>query len=137
MDVIITDIYMPERDGLEVIQYARRLAPGVKVIAISGAAPELDMLAAARVLGATRTLKKPFSLDQLLETITDVLGLPKGLPSPETSDSGSPPRSASRQLKKTAKQCGQPKADVCANTRGRPPGRAADGQPLKRSILQK
>jgi CheY-like chemotaxis protein len=73
-DLILTDIYMPEKDGLEVIQAARQSSPGVQLIAMSGMVPELDMLPAAKLLGAVQTLSKPFGPERLLGIVNRVLG---------------------------------------------------------------
>ena len=74
-DVVVTDIVMPEKEGLEVISELRRLAPGVKIIAISGggAGRAGDYLELARRLGATHILAKPFSGDEILAVVAEVL----------------------------------------------------------------
>jgi two-component system, chemotaxis family, chemotaxis protein CheY len=73
-DVVITDILMPEQEGLETIRKLRDVDPKVKIIAISGAdedrARYLDL---AVKLGARRTLQKPFTLDDLLTAVGKVL----------------------------------------------------------------
>lgn len=70
-DVIITDIIMPETDGIEVLLYAKKLQPRPKIIAISGGGriSANDHLSTARKLGADETLAKPFSIDLLIEKI--------------------------------------------------------------------
>ncbi len=73
--LVITDILMPEKEGIETIFELRRDYPGVKVIAISGGGrfePQtyLDL---ADKIGADRTLSKPFSPTHLLEVIEEVL----------------------------------------------------------------
>src|SRR4051812_46786082 len=62
-DLIICDLFMPDTDGLEVIQTIRREDPTLKIIAMSGGAFQgvLNMLETARLLGATAILDKPFS----------------------------------------------------------------------------
>jgi CheY-like chemotaxis protein len=72
-DVIITDIYMPDQDGLEILRDSRSLCPGTPVIAMSGFTGRMNMLAAATMLGAAATLKKPISPDQLLAAIGTAL----------------------------------------------------------------
>ncbi len=74
-DVAIVDILMPEKDGLETIMCMRREMPDAKVIAISGR-ENLLFLNDARGLGADRTLTKPFTPQQLLDTVTEVLNMP-------------------------------------------------------------
>ena len=77
-DLIITDIFMPERDGIETIQQLRREFPGVKIIAISGGdrTRTVDLRKDAELLGASRTLRKPFELTELLEAVSELLGEP-------------------------------------------------------------
>ncbi len=67
-DVMITDIFMPEQEGIETIRAARKTFPGLKIVAISGAAGE-DYLKMARLLGARASLLKPFHLKEVLETV--------------------------------------------------------------------
>lgn len=75
-DLLITDIVMPEKEGLETITEMRRRAPSMKIIAISGGGRlgARDYLAAARVLGASATLPKPFVREDLLKAVDSVLG---------------------------------------------------------------
>ena len=72
--IIITDIVMPNREGIETIGELRRIAPNAKIVAISGGGQRgsSDHLRAAELLGADRTLRKPFSPEALL-AITDEL----------------------------------------------------------------
>lgn len=66
-DLIITDIFMPERDGLETIIAVRELEPAVPVIAMSGHSQDSSLfLRVAQKLGAQHILPKPFTLDELL-----------------------------------------------------------------------
>lgn len=76
-DLVITDIFMPERDGLETIMYLRKEMPDVKIIAISGMENRL-FLDNASGLGATRVLPKPFRPSQLLELVDDLMSKPTG-----------------------------------------------------------
>ena len=73
-DVVLCDIFMPTRDGLETIREMRRLAPGVKIIAISGGGPggSVDLLPLARRMGAAEVLHKPFGRSELLAAIGTV-----------------------------------------------------------------
>jgi DNA-binding NtrC family response regulator len=73
-DVVITDILMPEKEGLETIQELRRLDPTVQIIAMSGAGQgRSGYLKLAVRLGARRILLKPFTLDELLDAVSDAL----------------------------------------------------------------
>lgn len=75
-DLIITDLMMPGQEGLETIMEIRRLFPATKIIAMSGGGQGgvLDFLPIATQLGAARTMAKPFTHDQLLATVREVLG---------------------------------------------------------------
>jgi CheY-like chemotaxis protein len=68
-DLILTDIYMPDDDGLEVIRDAQRVHPCLPIVAMSGVAGRRNMLAVARHLGACQILQKPFSREDLLDAV--------------------------------------------------------------------
>ena len=70
VDAVLTDIFMPEMDGIETIATLRKQFPGVRIIAMSGR-PGVDYLSVARELGVTRTLRKPFELNELLAALKD------------------------------------------------------------------
>ncbi len=72
-DVVITDLFMPGRDGFELIKHLHVVAPGIRIIAVSGQVVlgKADYLRMARSLGATRTLRKPFRLAELLKAISE------------------------------------------------------------------
>jgi DNA-binding response OmpR family regulator len=74
-DVVITDILMPDKEGIETILELRRLHPTVRIIAISGGGRtgNKDFLKTAKHLGADRTLAKPFGLADLLKLVREVL----------------------------------------------------------------
>jgi CheY-like chemotaxis protein len=75
-DLVITDIFMPNQDGLETIEQLRREFPKVKVIAISGGgklAKSNGYLLTAHEIGADVVLSKPFDHDKLLQAIRDLL----------------------------------------------------------------
>ena len=69
-DLVITDIIMPEKEGIETIRALLRLNPNAKVIAISGGGRlrNIDFLQMARRVGACETLAKPFDPDELVQT---------------------------------------------------------------------
>jgi DNA-binding response OmpR family regulator len=75
-DVVVTDIILPETDGLGFIAELRRLSPDVKVIAISGGgrAVEYDFLEAARNHGAAATLAKPFHMTEFYRLVDQCSG---------------------------------------------------------------
>lgn len=77
--LVITDIFMPEQDGLEIVRELRLSHPATGVIAISGGGVGigLDHLPHAAAFGAHRTLNKPFSSDQVLEAVRSILA-PEG-----------------------------------------------------------
>jgi CheY-like chemotaxis protein len=70
-DLVITDIFMPEKDGIEVIEEIKEVHPHMKVVAISGnaAAGHGTFLELAQTCGADAVLEKPFTPEQLLEKI--------------------------------------------------------------------
>ncbi|HEX4263634.1 MAG TPA: response regulator [Verrucomicrobiae bacterium] len=75
VDLVVTDIFMPEQEGLETITALRKQHPKLPVIAISGGNVVSEaMLAVARELGAQEVIEKPFGLDRLLTAVGKVLG---------------------------------------------------------------
>jgi len=70
-DVLITDLFMPERDGFETVKYFRALKPGMPIVAISGwkHGQKSDHLAVALHAGADVILRKPFGLGELLDQL--------------------------------------------------------------------
>lgn len=75
IDLVITDIVMPDVEGLEVLMALRGRKPPVKIIAISGGGrvSATDYLRIARQMGAAKVLAKPFSNEALLAAIAEVL----------------------------------------------------------------
>jgi CheY-like chemotaxis protein len=71
-DVVISDILMPEKDGLEVIMYLQRENPMTKCIAISSPSNRV-FLQSAQLLGATRVVEKPFTLAEIENAVRDLL----------------------------------------------------------------
>ncbi len=74
-DLVITDIIMPEKDGIETILDLKRSNENLKVIAISGGGrgePE-NYLHSASLLGANRTMKKPFTNEEVLSAVEELL----------------------------------------------------------------
>lgn len=74
-DLVITDILMPERDGIETIRALKADFPQLGVIAISGGGRmgNLDFLQMAEGFGVADTIPKPFSADELLAKVARVL----------------------------------------------------------------
>lgn len=77
-DVVVTDIFMPKRDGIELIRELKHLSPRTKIIAMTGGGylRMMDIGFAAKVLGADHVLDKPFETESLLAAINAVLGSP-------------------------------------------------------------
>jgi len=69
MDLVITDIVMPEMNGLDMLLELTREFLHTKVIAISGAEGEKNVLDVAKLLGARQTFQKPFSMPHLLGAV--------------------------------------------------------------------
>lgn len=72
VDVLVTDIFMPDMDGYELIQCFRHDYPAVKIIAMSGGIPRSPggpYLEVAKKMGAQSVLKKPFGMAQFIEAI--------------------------------------------------------------------
>lgn len=72
-DLLVCDLFMPSKDGLETIQEVRREHPNVKIIAISGDSAARDMLTVARLIGAAEVLSKPIDVTRLLTAVRRVL----------------------------------------------------------------
>ena len=74
-DLVVTDLIMPEEDGLKVIMKLRELKPALKIIAISGGgkAGPGSYLNLASALGADAIYSKPFSLNDLIAKIEELL----------------------------------------------------------------
>lgn len=74
-DLLVTDLYMPEKEGIETIMEARATFPDLRILAVSGGgsmgpgAPLRD----AEALGADASLAKPFSVDELADAVQRLL----------------------------------------------------------------
>jgi DNA-binding response OmpR family regulator len=73
-EVIVTDIFMPEMEGIETIHDLRREFPQTRIIAMSGRDPlmKFDVLQVARQVGAERTFKKPFRFEELVAAVREL-----------------------------------------------------------------
>jgi CheY-like chemotaxis protein len=76
VDLVITDLIMPESEGIETIAQVRKRWPSLKIIAMSGGGRQspTPYLAVAGRLGADATLAKPFDRAELAEAVRSVLG---------------------------------------------------------------
>ena len=76
LDLVILDLFMPEKDGIETMVELRAFAPGIPIIVMSGGTADgsqIDMLNAAELLGATLTIEKPFTLAEMLNAVRKAL----------------------------------------------------------------
>ena len=75
--VVVIDIFMPHAEGIETIVKLREEFPQAGIIVMSGggARSGVDYLAVARELGAARTLKKPFSPQELIDAVREIRAL--------------------------------------------------------------
>src|SRR2546422_2548649 len=80
--LVITDIFMPGQDGIVTLRRIRKEFPGVRVIAVSGgdATGRIDLRKDAELLGAARTLRKPFSPGELRRAVEETLTLDSKTP---------------------------------------------------------
>lgn len=73
-DLVIVDLFMPAKEGIETIMELRQEFPDVKIIAMSGGLHgRMNLLSAAGHLGAHRTLAKPFGAGELLAAVRELL----------------------------------------------------------------
>jgi CheY-like chemotaxis protein len=77
-DLVITDIFMPQTDGIETIRAIRRCQPDARIIAISGGyvGSGWNYLGSVVVLGADLALQKPFTVRQMTTAIDRLLSRP-------------------------------------------------------------
>ncbi|WP_428560776.1 MAG: response regulator transcription factor [Solidesulfovibrio sp. DCME] len=77
-DLVVLDIFMPEMDGLEVLQQLREQCRSCKVMAISGGSAKIgmDLLGHATIFGADAVLEKPFDAETLLVKAAALIGGP-------------------------------------------------------------
>lgn len=75
-DLLIADLFMPVRDGLETLEYFRSRYPGMRMIAISGGGytgQKTDHLAVAEHAGADAVFRKPFDVGKLIERVRSLI----------------------------------------------------------------
>jgi len=70
-DLVITDLHMPEKNGIETIIELLTHSPGTRIIAMSGGGQtkRLDLLGDAAMLGAVLTIEKPFTIDEMMAVV--------------------------------------------------------------------
>jgi YesN/AraC family two-component response regulator len=75
-DLVVTDIIMPDKEGIEMILEMRRQKPDAKIVAISGGGRtgSVEFLKMAESFGAVATLKKPIRLAEFLSVLRECLG---------------------------------------------------------------
>jgi CheY-like chemotaxis protein len=71
-EVVVTDIFMPRQDGIDVLREVKARTKQPRVVAISGGSPrlQLDFLNVAEKMGADAVIQKPFTPSQLLQAVT-------------------------------------------------------------------
>ena len=74
-DLVITDLHMPEKDGIETIVELLAHSPGIRIIAMSGGGQtkRLDLLGSMTLLGTIHTIEKPFTLGEMLMAVHHAL----------------------------------------------------------------
>ena len=74
-DLVITDLHMPEKNGIETIVELLSHSPGMRIIAMSGGGQtkRLDLLGNAAMLGAVLTIEKPFTLNEMMSMVRRAL----------------------------------------------------------------
>ena len=74
-DLVITDIIMPEKEGLETIREMKRIHPRLKIIAMSGGGKisAENYLETARIFGATRIIEKPFTQGEMIAAVKELI----------------------------------------------------------------
>ncbi|MCK5706783.1 MAG: response regulator [Candidatus Aureabacteria bacterium] len=72
-DLVILDIVMPEKEGIDTILVLKNTLPDLPIIAISGSSINDTYLSSAKKFGANAVLAKPFEESELIETIKEVM----------------------------------------------------------------
>ena len=76
IDLVITDLVMPEMNGIDLITSIQKISPNIKIIAISGGggiSGRFDYLPVAELVGAEKIFRKPFELAKLKKTLLEML----------------------------------------------------------------
>jgi DNA-binding NtrC family response regulator len=74
-DLVITDLHMPEKDGIQTIIELLSHTPGIRIIAMSGGGQtkRLNLLGNMALLGSILTVEKPFTLDEMISVVSQAL----------------------------------------------------------------
>jgi|SRR6185503_3789157 CheY-like chemotaxis protein len=72
-ELVITDLFMPEKEGLETIRELRRDFPNIGIIAMSGEPGMPSLLGIAKRFGALKTIEKPFDRNEMMAAVQEVL----------------------------------------------------------------
>ena len=72
-DIVLTDIAMPKKDGVEVLIEMKKVSPSTRIIAMSGVVDCYKLLEVANIFKADATIKKPFEKEEVLSAIKKVL----------------------------------------------------------------
>ncbi len=75
--LVVTDLIMPDKEGIETIREIKAIFPDCGIIAMSGAANSDTYLSMARCLGAHRIVRKPFDREQFMAAVNEALALKK------------------------------------------------------------
>jgi DNA-binding NtrC family response regulator len=75
-DLVITDLHMPNKDGIQTILELLTHTPGIPIIAMSGGGQtkRLDLLGNVTLLGSVLTIEKPFTLSEMMSVVSRALG---------------------------------------------------------------
>jgi CheY-like chemotaxis protein len=78
LDLAIVDLIMPEKEGMETIPEIHKLRPNIKILAVSGGGrmASKDLLKMTKLLGAHKTLAKPFTREELDQVLLELIGPP-------------------------------------------------------------
>jgi DNA-binding response OmpR family regulator len=75
-DLVITDLYMPEKEGLETIMELRQTDKNIRILVVSGGCPHMnmsEMFTMAGIFGADAALPKPFDIGVFLQKVKELL----------------------------------------------------------------
>ncbi|MGR3179554.1 MAG: response regulator [Candidatus Anammoxibacter sp.] len=76
VDLIITDLFMPDKDGFEIIMDCRKNFKDIKIVAMTGGHDRIttDFLKPAKFMGANHTIKKPFDCEEIVDIVKSLIG---------------------------------------------------------------